>query len=157
MGFRAAEIMWRSTGDNFELRGEKHSPEFLTRIGAKRARGRPSSIDDQTLQYRRDRLRWLLENGWGLVGWELRRARTLRDLRAALIPVGESYNTAIHIFIRADVKRATAEQLHARNKGLARCSVEKQRLFPMFNAAREALITAEIAFRQAQGTHEESK
>jgi hypothetical protein len=53
----------------------------------KTRRGRPSLITDSALESNRDRQHGNFDNGWGEVGWDLSRAKTIESLRKALEPL----------------------------------------------------------------------
>jgi hypothetical protein len=50
----------------------------------KRKPGRPQNISDETLQWTRNELLFVLEENWALIGWELQQAETPSNIRAAL-------------------------------------------------------------------------
>lgn len=62
--------------------------------------GRPELINDCELTSTRDELAFALGQNWALVGWDLQRANTLRDIRTALKRVRGINCKALEVFRR---------------------------------------------------------
>lgn len=67
------------------------SPQKKTR------RGRPLQITDSALESNRDHQHGNFDNGWGEVGWELSRAKTIESLRKALEPLRDRPELALFV------------------------------------------------------------
>jgi hypothetical protein len=95
--------------------------------GGPRGPGRPT-IDDEILIEARDGLVWLLSVAWGDIGWQLPRATTLEELRAALEPLrGHPNEQYVTVFLRPTFVLSTAEEVRAARKKLGK-AVEHCRL-----------------------------
>ena len=77
--------------------------------------GRPT-VDDFWLSTHRDSLVDMLSCWWGEVGWQLTRANTREELRAALVPLKEHPNRhRISRLLIVNPDSATAEQIREQN------------------------------------------
>jgi hypothetical protein len=90
----------------------------------RKSRGRPLSIDDESLRESRESLLLLLENTWGEVGWNLRRIKVPADVRDAFRPLGNYPNKCyvVDSLLRPSEKPATAKKLIAMRRRLSRLS-----------------------------------
>jgi hypothetical protein len=68
-----------------DLRGGNFPEPFLEIVKPKQPKlGRPSEVDPEKLRRNVIELAFALEENWGEVGWQLRQAETLAEVRAAL-------------------------------------------------------------------------
>lgn len=141
-----------------ELEGEENYEQLLTAFSAKpRKRGRPASIDDGRLINRRESLLGLIDGEWGQLGWELKTARTIKDVRNALKPVDRGLHHPIQIFARDTKAKATSAQLRLRIKELARLNETVREVSLMVDQGRKSLELASAALQQVKSTSQESE
>jgi hypothetical protein len=108
-------ITWRRTLNHRELSGYDFSENLLTASEPKRKRGRPQNISDENLQWTRNELLFVLEENWALIGWELQRAETPSNIRAALRCIDGSPRR-LEPFCLEYHREATFSQLQAARK-----------------------------------------
>src|SRR3954466_6743946 len=91
-----------------ELLGEQNLPKLLTTIRHEQRgrRGRPFSLPDAELWKRRDQLAHMLGGFWGVVGWDLQRAKRLADIQNVLAPLMK-FSDEIRPFLHAPTRRAS--------------------------------------------------
>lgn len=108
-------------------------------------RGRPPLIETSALLHRRDDLLWQIENKWAEFAWELRRARSISEIRRALQPFRE--RREFELFVSESTKFATWEGLRKTKAEMAnllkrlRLAIEDER------EAKERLDSALSALR----------
>lgn len=81
-------------------------------------RGRPREIEDDALRRAVMELQFVLEQNWGVVGWELYQAKTLGDIRSAFLKITGFKCPRLEVFRREPTKRATAAELRKIRKNL---------------------------------------
>jgi hypothetical protein len=82
-------------------------------------RGRPQDIADEKLLGNLIDLNFVLEQSWGLIGWQLSKARAIIDIRTALNRITEFEYPALDVFRRADTQAATTKSLRKLQRDLS--------------------------------------
>jgi hypothetical protein len=139
-----------------ELDGEENFEGFLTDISSpKKKRGRPSSTPQPTLLGRRESLASVLDAGWGLVGWELRTAKTLEDIRSAFKALDQWGQDQIQLFTHAEATEATPRQLRLRAREIGQLVEQERAAAATEQRAQELLTRAAVALTQAKSSKRE--
>jgi len=127
-----------------ELPGE-NSPKLTRQSGLrhKRKPGRPSEIDPESLRRAVNELQFVLEENWGVVGWLLREAKTLPDVRTAFGIVVIQRCRYLEPFTDDRTLRSSPKELRALRK---RVTESQMRLKADFNALQYARESCEQAF-----------
>lgn len=135
---------------NHELGGAKNIFSGLTSFSHEpRKRGRPPSVQDQSLINQRDSLMSWLDGSWGRIGWKLQTAKTVGDIRDALLPLDTGGGHAIGIFAHATERKAMAKTLRLRKKEVADFNEEVRVASLRERASQEALDRVKAALQQA--------
>ena len=136
---------------DYELDGEQNIAEVLTAFSVQpRKRGRPLSLDRQTLINRRDSLRSWLEGYWGHVGWKLERAKNILDVRKALCCGEIRFNQTIQIFVRSTKgRRATIEKLRLTKSHVFSLSQKVHTAYSVSQQSAESLSRVQAAVQHA--------
>lgn len=134
---------------------DKSAANHLTGIGEELPkRGRRKQIDDLTLGHRRDAFVGFIENNWGTIGWELQRARTSAQVRAALLPLaGGSYHQ-VDPFIRSPQGNGTARECHSTQRELQAAGKQRQTAYEAEQKSRESLERI-LRAQQSMGDEEQ--
>jgi len=116
-------------------------------------RGRPFTTKNATLEGLRDAFVWVLENDWGVVGYELTQSTTILQIRSALAP----FNTGIYadrfkIFLRPSATYATTLAMRKTRLQQGEVIEQLQAAFNEEQVARQSVERIEQALRQASGT-----
>jgi hypothetical protein len=112
------------------------TPEKKTR------RGRPLLITDSALESNRDHQHGNFDNGWGDVGWDLSRAKTLESLRKALEPLRG--RPQLGLFVREPRSPATWKGLRESRKAI-------NRLMDRLRIANQEVSDARERLEKARG------
>lgn len=86
-------------------------------------------MTDDGLRHRRDALNFILEQNWGLIGWELQHAKDLSDIRSAFCLITEHHHPLLDMLRHEPTMDATPNTLRALRKELTRVESESRRLY----------------------------
>jgi hypothetical protein len=120
-------------------------------------RGRPKGIDDGSLWGARAALLDVLESSWGRIGWELQRAKTTSDIRAALQPLSANYGSRIDIYVRSSIVRAAPGNARTTQRQLYQIASRSRACYDQVQKCREKLERAKGALNAVRGTAQESE
>lgn len=134
---------------NFD--GKEIDADLLTPFSEKeRGRGRPKDISDDRLRHRLLELNFLLEENWGLIGWELSRAKSPADVRSAFNVITGFDVPVLDLYRREPTLPAGAKELRDLRKELVTARVQSRRDYEALAAAREQYDRAGSAIAQAR-------
>lgn len=107
-------------------------------------RGRPSQIPDGRLEDNRNRLRWLFESFWGLIGWELQTCKSSESLRRTFVLLqGVHDDPSFALFTRPSAR-------HFSPVALKKMRTAQKQLNRIQNAANEPARHAEEVLQRAR-------
>ena len=139
-----------------DLAGYENCGILLTGVSEEKSKpGRPQEISDVELQQALANLQFVLEQNWGLIGWELQQARTLADIRSALSLITGYNCPRLDVFRRSPTQRTTSTALRRLREEFA-AALEKVR--QDYTALRQCKESAErVSQAIANATDEESR
>jgi hypothetical protein len=141
-----------------ELDGEENIEDILTRFSpTPKKRGRPFSLDQQSLLNRRESLRFWLDGSWGKIGWKLQTAKALSDLRKAFRPLDTSNHHPINIFAQKTRRTANAASLRLRTKEASGLHEEVRATALDAQKREDAVNRVRSAFQQAKAKRDKKK
>jgi hypothetical protein len=110
----------------------------LTRFSkSKRSRGRAVEVlDDELLNSRADLL-FVLEENWARVGWELQRASTTEEIRAALCRIKGFNCSRLDLFRRGETDETTSVQFRNTRKQLQKLRTRIRKALPLSTRRKE--------------------
>jgi len=98
----------------------------------------------------------LLEGFWGSFGWELSRARTVKDVRSALRSLDEGIQHSIQLFTRETTAKTTPVELRLRKKQSAQLSERVRVAAEKHQECLRSLEKVTNALEQARSTPQEA-
>lgn len=123
-----------------ELTGEDFSEqtrEFEHK--QQRKAGRPREIDAESLNHAVNELQFVLEQNWGVVGWLLRDAKSISDVRSAFKEIVHQNCRYLEPFTDDQAKPAKPNELRAIRKRLVELNNLHRRDYFRRQSAREAV------------------
>lgn len=110
-----------------------------------RGPGKPTISNDELVE-QRDRWAYALDSHWGDVGWNLKCARTVEDIRIALRPLSKGPDKyPLNLLLRPTAAEGFAGPIHKTKKKLGLCGDRLPRTYEKQRKAREAFQKAEWA------------
>ncbi len=141
-----------------ELSGVENILEVLTGNSREpNKRGRPFSLDQPSLLNRRRTLQFWIDGSWGKIGWKLRTAKTVSDIRKAFKPLGADSNHPANLFAQNTRKTATAAKIRLRSKQLGRLNGIMRRESLATRQSQEAVDRVRAAFQQAESKRDKGE
>lgn len=132
------------------LAGEENYEIPLTGFSQKkRGRGRPREIEDDELRRALLELQFVLEENWGLIGWELKHARTLGEIRAAFNAIKGFNCSRLEVFRREPTQSTTSAALRQLRKEIAAVQQLCREAYAAFMNGRESVDLGSQAFALA--------
>ena len=121
-----------------ELLGEENCEEALTRFSTKgQRRGRSQGMTDEALHRKRADLNFILEQNWGLIGWELQRAKSQVDIRDAFSLITEHHHPLLDALRHAPTQHATSDALRTLRKELAEVRDQSRNAYLALKCAKQ--------------------
>jgi hypothetical protein len=128
-----------------KIRADRQSKKRLPQSQNGRRPGKPT-IGHNELIGRRNSLACALENHWGDVGWDLKCARTIEDIRTALQPLSKGPDQyPLNLLLRPTVAQVFAGAIRETKKKLGVCGERLPGVYERQRRAREAFQKAEWA------------
>lgn len=94
-------------------------------------------------------LQFVLEQNWGLIGWELRHAKTLGDIRAAFSAIKGFNCPHLELFRQYPTRRTTPAALRQLRKEMAHSQITCRRAYAAYISSRESIERVSQAFVHA--------
>jgi DnaJ-domain-containing protein 1 len=123
----------------------------------KRKPGRPREIDPESLSRAVNDLQFVLEQNWGEVGWLLREAKSISDVRDAFAKIVHQSCSYLEPFTDDQTRETNPNELRALRKSVAelqerhsRNYVQRQSAQDVFDRASKARATDSDPLKQAQ-------
>lgn len=104
----------------------------------KEGRGRPREIEDDALRRALTDLQFVLEQNWGLIGWELQQATTQADIRAAFSAITGFNCPRLDVFRRRPTQRTTSSSLRKLRRELANVQAESRKTYAEVMQSQES-------------------
>ncbi len=118
-----------------------------------RTRGRPKSLPDGELWGGRSALLDMLQNFWAHIGWEVGRAKSVQQLRAAFLPI-QDYSGRLQFFVRPSISKASTRMARLTQRNLGRLNSQVRLAYEQERELRERLDRARNALQQAKNQSE---
>jgi hypothetical protein len=135
------------------LTGGESAGLLLTGLsGEKRLAGRPQEITDETLLRELVEMNFILEQNWGLIGWGLKHAKTIGDIRCAFNLITKFNSLHLDLLRREPTQRATAMNLRRLRRDLATARTNILEANGRKEGAREACERAFAVATSAENT-----
>jgi len=116
-----------------------------------RARGRPP-LDNDLLLGRRDTFVGVLESSWADIGWSLKKARSIRNVREALIPLrGYALAYPLDLFLEEAPVEASAPEMRAIRRGAWEAARAAREASEDYDKQLQLVNEAKAALAQAEG------
>ena len=115
----------------------------------KQGRGRPREIEDDELRRSLMELQFVLEQNWGLIGWELRHAKTLGDIRAAFSAIKGFNSPHLELFRQYPTQRTTSAALRHIRKEVAHSQNTCREAYAAYMSSRASVERAAQASASA--------
>jgi hypothetical protein len=126
-----------------ELVDGENAESLLTCFGeAARGRGRPLEIDDDALRRALVDLQFVLEQNWGQVGWDLKRAKSDADIRNAFARIENPNTSRLDRFRHYPTQSATAVDLRQFRKRILFSRIEARKSYEGLASAQESCAQA---------------
>jgi hypothetical protein len=129
-----------------ELPGEDFSElTWESEHEQKRKPGRPREIDPESLGRAVNDLQFVLEQNWGVVGWLLRAAKSISDVRSAFAKIVHQNCGYLEPFRDNRTRKITSNELRALRKRVVELQEQHRRDYARQQSAREAFDRASEA------------
>ena len=129
-----------------ELTGEDFSELTWESVHEqKRKPGRPREIDPESLSRAVNELQFVLEQNWGAVGWLLREAKSISDVRNAFAEIVHESCGYLEPFRDNLTRKTTSNELRALRKRVVELQERHRRDYARCQSAREAFDQASKA------------
>jgi len=136
-------ITWRSHLIGPELPGEDFSElTWESEHEQKRKPGRPREIGPESLGRAVNDLQFVLEQNWGEVGWLLREAKSISDVRSAFAKIVHQRCGYLEPFTDEQSRKTTPGELRALRKRVAELRERHRRDYVRHQSAREVFDRA---------------
>jgi hypothetical protein len=111
----------------------------------KRKPGRPREIDPESLGHAVNDLQFVLEQNWGVVGWLLREARSISDVRNAFAKIVHQSCRYLEPFRDDQTRQTTSNELRALRKRAAELQGRHRRDYARRQSAQQEFDRASDA------------
>jgi hypothetical protein len=139
-----ALITWRWHLIGPEIAGENYSElTWESEHERKRKPGRPREIDPESLSRAVNELQFVLEQNWGVVGWLLREAKSISDVRSAFAKIVHQRCGYLEPFTDDQTRKTNTNELRALRKRVTEIRERHRRDYGLLQQAQE---TCERAF-----------
>jgi hypothetical protein len=123
--------------DSSKLFDGKNCESLLTCFGeVERGPGRPVEIDDDALRRALVDLRFVLEQNWGQVGWDLKQAKSDADIRSAFAKIEGPNTSRLDRFRHYPTQTATVVNLKELRKENRLARIQARKNYESFASAQ---------------------
>jgi len=113
--------------------------------------GRPQEIDDDTLRRVLGELNFVLEQNWGLIGWELSQTKTMAGIRSAFERIVGFNCHQLDAFRHEPTQRTTSATLRRLRDDFANSQVQSRKAYGALEQAKRNAKYAQAAATCTEG------